>query len=148
LPISSGNTRTTRALGCTRMSTTFSTVFRSGVPPYGTLGSDHLAVNRARDQLERLAADAGLTSLLAFESYEPEDFEGLLDEGLKAQQPAAKWFAPTDGLAALCALLAHLDGHPDALPQQAAVRKDLVGLADELKAAERAGVQFRFAVIT
>ena len=130
------------------MSTTFSTVFQSGVPPYGTLGSDHLAVNRARDQLERLAADAGLTSLLAFESYEPEDFEGLLDEDIQAQQPPAKWFAPADGLAAVGALLAHLDAHPDALPQQAALRNDLVGLADELTAAERAGVRFRFAVIT
>ena len=106
-----------------------------------------MALNHARDPLDRLAASVGLTSLLAFESYEPEDFDGLLDEETQAQQPPAKWFAPADGLAALRALLAYLDAHPDALAQQVVVREDLVEAEDELRAAERAGVRFRFAVI-
>jgi hypothetical protein len=129
------------------MSTTFSTVFQSDVPPYGMLGGDHLALNRARDPLDRLATAAGLASLLAFESYEPEDFDGLLDEETQAQQPPAKWFVPADGFAAVGALLAYLDAHPGALPQQAGVRKDLVEAEDELRSADRAGVRFRFAVI-
>lgn len=106
-----------------------------------------MALNRARDHLDRLAAAAGTTSVLAFESYAPEDTEGLLDDDIQAQQPPAKWFAPGAGLVAVGALLAYLDAHPDVLPQQAAVRKDLVQVVDELRAAERAGVQFRFAVI-
>ncbi len=129
------------------MSTTFSTVFESDAPPYNTLGSDHLALCRARDRLDRLAKKAKLTSLLAFESYEPEDTEGLLDEETQAQQPPAEWFAPAAGLAAVEGLLAYLDAHPKALTEQAAVAAELADTADELRAAERAGVRFRFAVI-
>jgi hypothetical protein len=130
------------------MSTTFSAVFQSDVPPYGTLGGDHLALSRAREALDELATAAGLTSVLAFESYEPEDFEGLLDEDVEVQQPPAKWFAPAEGLAAVGALIAHMDAHPGAVPQQVAVREDLAEVEKELKAAERAGIRFRFAIIT
>lgn len=129
------------------MSTTFSTVFQSDVPPYGKLGGDNLALNHARISVDQLAVSAGLTSLLAFESYEPESFEGLLDDETIAQLPPAKWFASAAGLAAVGALLAHLDARPGALPQQDKVRLDLAKVEDELKAAVRAGVRFRFAVI-
>ena len=130
------------------MSTTFSVVFQTKVPPYGTLGGDHLVLNDVRKQLDQFAATRGLTSLLTFESYEPEDFDGLVDEDTLAQQPPAKWFTPATGVVAVGALIAHLDAHPDALPQHAAVRKDLAEVMKELRTAEQAGVQFRFAVIT
>jgi hypothetical protein len=125
----------------------FSTVFEPEAPPFDTLGPDHRALIEQREQLDRLASTAGLTSLLAFESYAPEDREGLLDEETQAQQPPAEWFAPAAGLAAVDALWEYLESHPGALPGQAEVMEDLSGIGDELEAARGAGVRFRFAVI-
>ena len=104
---------------------------------------------RLREALDRLAAANGLTSLLAFESYSPEDADaaGLLDDEALAQLPPAEWFAPAAGLAAVNALREHLEAHPDVLAAQAAVMEDLDSVGDELEAAGRAGVRFRFAVI-
>ena len=129
------------------MGVTFSTVFESEAPPYRTLGADHRALARVREGLDRLANKNGLTSLLAFESYAPEDTEGLLDEETQAQQPAAEWFPPAAGLAAVEALYEYLEAHPGVLAGQAEVMEDLSGLGDELEAAQRAGVRFRFAII-
>jgi hypothetical protein len=126
---------------------TFSAVFESEVPPFGTLGSDHPALSDQRERLDRLATTKGLTSLLAFESYAPEAAEGLLDEETEAEQPPAEWFAPAAGLAAVNALWDYLESHPGVLPGQAAVLEDLSGIGDELETAQRAGVRFRFAVI-
>jgi len=88
--------------------------FQSDVPPYGKLWNDNLALNRARDPLDQLAVSAELTSLLSFASYEPEDFEGLLDDETIAQMQPTTWFASAAGLAAVSTLLAHLDARPGA----------------------------------
>ncbi len=130
-----------------RMGACFCTVFEADVPSFGTLGSDHRALLRAQRRLDRLAADNGLTPLGAFESYDPVDTAGLLDEDTQAKQPPAQWFAPAGGLAAVEALMTYLDAHPDALARQAQVVEDLSGIAAELAAAKAAGVRFRFAVV-
>jgi hypothetical protein len=122
-------------------------VFESEAPPYRTLGSDHRALLSQREDLDHLAAENGLTSLLAFESYAPEDTEGLLAEETQAQQPPAQWFAPAAGLAAVDALYEYLEAHPRILTGQAKVMENLSEIGDELEAAQRAGVRFRFAVI-
>jgi hypothetical protein len=129
------------------MSVSFSTVFESAVPPYGTLGGDHLAILPARRRLDRLAADNGLTPLGAFESYAPEDTTGLLDDETQERQPPAEWFAPADALVTVNALWEHLDAHPGLLANQTRVMDDLSEIGDELEAAERAGGRFRFAVV-
>ena len=129
------------------MGVTFSTVFESEVLPHETLGADHRALVRVREGLDRLAAKAGLTSLLAFESYAPEDTEGLLDEETQAQQPPAEWFPASAGLTAIDALYEYLEAHSGVLAGQAEVMEELSDLGDELEAAQRAGVRFRFAVI-
>ena len=129
------------------MGATFSTVFECEAPPFDTLGSDHRALIEQRERLDRLATINRLTSLLAFESYAPEDTEGLLDQETQAQQPPAEWFAPAAGLAAVDALWEYLESHPGVLPDQAEVMEDISGIGDELEAAQRAGVRFRFAVI-
>jgi hypothetical protein len=125
----------------------FCTVFEAEVPPFGTLGSDHIALLRAQRKLDRVATDNGLTPLGAFESYAPEDTADFLDEETQAEQPPAEWFAAADGLAAVEGLLEYLDAHPDALARQAEVVEDLSGIAEELEAAKQASVRFRFAVV-
>jgi hypothetical protein len=129
------------------MGSTFTTVFESEVAPYGRLGSDHRTLLDARDELDQLAEENGLTSLLAFESYAPEDTEGLLDEETQAAQPPAAWFAPNAGLAAVDALWDYLENHPGVLDEQSEVMADLSETGEELEAAQRAGVRFRFAVV-
>jgi hypothetical protein len=129
------------------MGATFSTVFESRIPRYGTLGSDHRALLDARERLDRLADDNDLTSLLEFESYAPEDTEGFLDEETQAEQPPAEWFDPAAGLAAVNTLYEFLEANPRVLADQAEVMEDLSGIGDELEAAQRAGVRFRFAVV-
>ena len=129
------------------MGVTFSTVFESEAPPYRTLGADHRSLARVRESLDRLATQKGLTSLLAFESYAPEDTNGLLDDEMQAQQPPATWFTPSAGLAAVDALYEYLEGHPGVFTEQANVMEDLSGIGDELEAAQRAVVRFRFAII-
>ncbi|CAN5590565.1 hypothetical protein BH11PLA2_BH11PLA2_42540 [soil metagenome] len=125
------------------MSTTYTPVFESEVPPYGTLGSDHPDLNRAQRRLDRLAAAVGLTPLSAFESYAPDDLEEF-EDAPPGGHPRAQWFPPAAGLVAVEALRAHLEANQKALSKQAEV---LVDLVEELRAADQAGVQFRFAVI-
>jgi hypothetical protein len=130
-----------------RMGASFCTVFEAEVPPFGTLGSDHRALLRAKQRLDRLAAHKGLTPLGAFESYDPADTADFLDEETQAEQPAAEWFVPAERLASVEGLFAYLDAHSDALAGQSRVVEDLSEVADELRAAKRTGVRFRFAVV-
>jgi hypothetical protein len=61
--------------------------------------------------------------------------------------PPVEWFAAADGLAAVRALIAHLNSHPDAVRNQPDVLDDLTNVAAEVAAAGRAGVRFRFQVV-
>lgn len=126
------------------MSASFCVIFEAPVPPHGTLGGDNPALVRRQRVLDRLARDAGLTPLGAFESYDPADLEGLLDE--VDGEPAA-WAPAADGLAAVRALAAHLRADPDAVRDAGEVLTDLGRVAAELADAARAGVRFRFAVV-
>jgi hypothetical protein len=129
------------------MGASFCTIFESDVPSYGTLGSDHRDLLRHRDHLDRLAMQGGMTLLGAFESYAPEDTDGLLDEEMQEQLPPAEWFVAADGQVAVNALREYLAARPNSIPGQIGVMKDLSGIAEELAAAQGAGVRFRFAVI-
>jgi hypothetical protein len=129
------------------MGATFSTIFETEVSPYGTLGGDNRVVLDMREWLDRLAEKNSLTPLGAFESYAPEDTEGFLDEETQAEQPPAEWFSATDGLAAVNALWEYLDAHPGTFTSQTKLMEELSDMGDELEAAQRAGVRFRFAVV-
>jgi hypothetical protein len=130
------------------MSVSFSVIFEADVPPHGTLGDDTSLASRKED-MDRLAGEYGLTSLEAFESYDPGDvagfFEGEEDEA--PGMPPVQWFQAADGLNAVRALVAHLKGYPDALADPDGVLDDLARIESNLLLAERAGVRFRFAVI-
>ena len=128
------------------MSTTFTPVFESDVPPYGSLGRDHPDLSRARPRLDRLAAVAGLAPLSAFESYAPDEIEEF-EDAPPGGHPPATWFDPAAGLVAVEALRTHLAAHPNALARPAGVLEDLAEVAEELRAARQAGVRFRFAVV-
>jgi hypothetical protein len=123
----------------------FCTLLEAEVPPYGTLAIDPPSI--LREELDRLATESGLTSLLAFESYSPEDMDGFLDEDDLADQPPAEWFSAADGLAAVNGLRAYLDAHPGALVGPTDVPTYLSEMAVVLEAASRANVRFRLAII-
>lgn len=131
------------------MSVSFCAVFETEVPPHGTIGGDHPVLLRRQRRLDRLATEAGLVPLGAFESYDPADAADFLAEGDEPPSglPLARWTPASDGLAAIRALVAHLGAHPDAVSDQPDVIAELESLGGELADAERAGVRFRFAVV-
>ncbi len=129
------------------MSVSFCVVFESDVPPYGTLGADHLALVNRQRMLERLALENGLASLGSFESYDPADAEGLLDEEEVMEQPAVQWFSPTAALVTVRGLIACFRVRPDLMSRQPELLADLVGIEAELADGEKAGVRFRFAIV-
>jgi hypothetical protein len=100
-----------------------------------------------KDWLDKLAEKNGLTPLGAFESYSPEDLAGFLDEEMQAELTPAEWFSADDGLAAVNALWEYLDKHPGTFSTQKELMEELSDMGDELEAAQRAGVRFRFAVV-
>jgi hypothetical protein len=126
---------------------TFRTVFESAVAPYGTLGADHRSLLPAWRPINHLAVENELATLWPFESYGPEDAAGTQGVRAQARQAAVEWFAPAAGLAAVDGLWKHLEAHPGVLGKQAAVMEDLSAIGDELAAARRTGVRFRFAVL-
>ena len=128
------------------MGVSFSVVFEADMPPYGILGDDTLLAKR-KEELNQVAADNGLTSLDAFESYDPADAAEFLDADELAGLPAVRWFESTDGLNAVRSLLAHLKAHPEAMSNPDRVLADLATIESNLLVAERAGVRFRFAVV-
>ena len=128
------------------MSVSFSVVFEADVPPYGIIGNDTLLANW-KEELNQVAAENGLTSLDAFESYDPSDAAEFLDEDELAGLPPAQWFQAADGMKAVRALRAHLKEHPDAISDPDTVLADLASFESDLSLAERAGVRFRFAVV-
>jgi hypothetical protein len=131
------------------MGASFCAVFEAEVPPHGTLGGDHPVLLRRQRRLDRLAAEAGLTPLGAFESYDPADAADYSDEGEEppAHLPPARWFAAADGLAAVRALVAHLSANAGTISGQAEVLEELAQVAGELADALQVGVRFRFAVV-
>jgi hypothetical protein len=128
------------------MGVSFSVVFEADVPQYGIIGNDTLLAER-KEELHQVASDNGLTSLDAFESYDPADAAEFLDEDELAGLPSVQWFEAADGLNAVRSLLAHLKEHPDALLDPDAILADLATIESNLSVAERAGVRFRFAVV-
>ena len=133
------------------MGMSFCTVFEADVPGFGTLGGDNPTIFRQQRNLDRLATLHGLTPLSAFESYRPDVLADVMGLGLRDELPLAlpplRWFPAADGLAAVRALIAYLMAHTGAVSQTIRVLADLSSIADELTAAERAGVRFRFAVV-
>lgn len=131
------------------MSASFCAIFEAEVPPHGTLGGDNPTLLRLQRRLDRLARDAGLTPLGAFEGYDPSDIDGMLDEGEEGltDMAPAEWFTAADGLAAVRALAAHLRTNPGAVSGRDEVLDDLGRVEAELADAARAGVRFRFAVV-
>ena len=94
-----------------------------------------------------MADTHGLTPLSAFESYDPSDVAGLLDEDAIEDLPEVQWSDPAAGLTAVRALAGYLLSNTEAVPDQAKVLADLAGVAAELADAERAGVRFRFGMV-
>jgi len=80
---------------------------------------------------------------VAYVSSDPGDYGGS-----RSKSPPAQWFTASAGALAVRALINHLTAHPNAVSSQADVLAELVEIEKELADAERAGVRFRFAVVS
>ncbi|WP_020470808.1 hypothetical protein [Zavarzinella formosa] len=129
------------------MGASFETVFEAKAQPYSECGTDHTALAKVREQLDFFAKENGLVSLLAFESYAPEDIAAPMSDETRAELAPAEWFSPSHGLATVKALQTYLISCPNVLARQSLVIEELSQIATELEAAKRAGVRFRFAII-
>ena len=81
------------------------------------------ALSRASDQLDEFATSLCVRPLMEFFSAAPDMAAEFLDEG--AEAPPQSWFTPSDGLATVRALRAHLTANPSAVPKHDMVIEDL-----------------------
>src|SRR5262245_23799982 len=115
------------------MGASFNVVFEAAVPPHGTLGGNNPSLVKAQGKLDRVARDAGLTSLDNFESYDPQDVAAEFDlDPVELGLPSVEWFTAADGLAAVRALMAHLNADPAAFPRPRDLLADLASVETEL----------------
>lgn len=121
-------------------------VFEREVPKVGKVGGDNRALLRAKERLDRLAADNGIVPLSTFESYSPDDNAEMIAELDPPDLPPAEWFAAADGVDTVNKLYELLEDYPG-IANRDHLLEDLSALGDVLEAAARAGVRFRLAIL-
>lgn len=121
-------------------------VFEQEVPKVGKVGGDNRALLRAKERLDRLAADNGIVPLSTFESYSPGDNAEMIEELDPPDLSPTEWFAAADGVDAVNNLYELLEDYPG-LANRDHLLEDLSALGDVLEAAARAGVRFRLAIL-
>ena len=62
------------------MGVSFSVVFKRAVSPYGTLGSDHVALAKGYEKLDKVAAKFKLPTLGPFVSADPEEMRAMAED--------------------------------------------------------------------
>ena len=106
------------------------------------------ALGRYAEDLDRLADEAGVRSLMEFFSASSEDIRGE-DEG--SERPAgasfdADWFEAGDGLASVRGLIRHLAERPQAVGDAAELIEDLREFEVVLSRLAQEGVPWHLAV--
>ena len=90
---------------------------------------DGKAMARVSDQgWDDVCAKAGVQTLFAYVSMNPEELEALIEDGgIEAPNglPPEEWFEPAEGLAWTRTLAAHLRANPEAVQDSAGVLQDL-----------------------
>lgn len=111
------------------------------------------AVGHADEEtLEAICVEIGVPPLMAFYSENPEVLAEFLDEELEDEAPsrdelpAEEWFNAGDGLVTVQALADHLEAHPAALPDTAAIVEDLREYAQVLSRLKKEKVRWHFAM--
>jgi hypothetical protein len=109
-----------------------------------TTSIDGKAFARAHEELDRIAAELGLTPPSAFLSQSAAEASAMAEElqlGLEALPPE-RWFAAEGGFTAVRGILERLRESGDALR----VIADLEAMERVLRAAKDAGVRFHFSI--
>ncbi len=111
---------------------------------------DGKALSRAEGDLQALARRLGVTPLMDFFSMAPEEMLAEAEEfntGLTEETvPEEQWFAATEGLKTVRALLAHLDANQTAIPSASSIANELAGFQHVLEEAENRGIRWHLAV--
>ena len=100
------------------------------------------------EEIDKIARRAKLTPLSAFADNReiPDDFDGDPDDLAEAMGEWTEWFDPADGLAAMHAIVDHINSNPRAvkrLDDSAEVIAELEELARALSAGAAQGAKFR-----
>jgi len=103
------------------------------------------------DQLDKLAASAGVRPLMEFFSQDPdealEEWEAMGDlDPPEGAFPPEAWFTPAEGLTTVRGLLDYLATNPDADPHAEEVADDLREFEQVFVGLEKADVRWHLAI--
>jgi hypothetical protein len=136
------------------MGVSFSVIFKKKVPPYGTLGPDHVALANGYEKLDKAASKQKLPTLGPFLSADPDELRAMAEdlgadpEELEGPELSPEqWFDAADGLSAVRALVEFLKRQPTAVPQSTQLRDDLTAIETELTKAASSKVKFHFQLV-
>lgn len=114
---------------------------------------DGKAVGHADEEtLEAICVELGVPPLMAFYSENPAALADFLTEEMEEEAPsrdelpAEEWFSAADGLVTVAALADHLQAHPSAVADAAAIVNDLRDYARVLERLKKAKVRWHFAM--
>lgn len=110
---------------------------------------DGKAAARAIEQLGALSQELGLPELDAFLGQSFDEISDLLGEDIAPEEgvdPAAKWFAPEEGIRVLAGLLQALAKNPKRVMNGKAVVEDLQDYLSVLEKAKAAGSRWHLAM--
>jgi hypothetical protein len=130
------------------MGIAFCVIFKKDVPPHGKVGADNIALAKGHEKLDAVAEANGLRTLGGFLSQDPEELADMMDMDVEeVGAPPEEWFAATDGLTAVQALMAHLRSNPKAVARTKEMLGELEQVETELAAAARSKVKFHFSLV-
>ena len=133
------------------MSVALCTVFKSEVPPHGTLGGDNTALAKGMARLDAVAAKNGLTTLQTFLSQDPAEAAQLAEMmGVDTETidpPPEQWFSAQDGLTMVQGLIGLLRNQPTVITRGDKMLAELEEVAKELQAAVELDVKFHLAMV-
>jgi hypothetical protein len=110
---------------------------------------DGKAAARVTEQgWDAVCAQAGVPTLFAYVSMNPEELEALMENGIEAPDglPPEAWFEPADGLHWTRALAAHLRANPQAVQDPAGVLADLADYERIFEGLQAQGIRWHFQV--
>lgn len=110
---------------------------------------DGKSVARAMDALNALARELGVRPLEDFMGQSLDDLEDLLGEEIDvddADEGAAQWFDPGEGLQAVAALVGALEANPRRVKSCQQVIEDLHSYRRALEAVRTAGARWHLAI--
>ncbi|MDP2228265.1 MAG: hypothetical protein Q8J78_12400 [Moraxellaceae bacterium] len=114
---------------------------------------DGKAVGHAEEEvLEKICVDLGVPPLMVFFSQDPDELADFLDDELGEEAPepdelpAEEWFDAAAGLVTVQTLADHLEAHPQAIENSAAIAEDLRDYQRVLERLKTEKVRWHFAM--